>query len=275
MDPEYVTKWSHVKRPCVGETPAAMAEDAPYDDLAAVYDWLVPEALLTPQGSAAAFAAVTGALAPGARVLDCACGTGTLAVGLALAGFEVVATDASGAMVARTRRLAAEHGVRLLTATRTWEQGGWEGPFDAVLCVGNALMHAAGSAARRAALRAMAGVLSERGLLAITSRNWERIRARGSSFDVGERLVTRGGRAGLTIHAWTIAAGWDERHELDVAVALLGEDGTVTTHGERLAFWPFAHETLAAELRAAGLDPETTTYAPDVERYLVTARRAG
>jgi hypothetical protein len=46
-----VTKWSHVKRSCVGETPAAMAEDAPYDDLAAVYDWPVPEALLTPQAA--------------------------------------------------------------------------------------------------------------------------------------------------------------------------------------------------------------------------------
>jgi SAM-dependent methyltransferase len=244
-----------------------------YDALAEVYDWLVPEALQEQQGSVAAFAAVTDGLAPGARVLDCACGTGTLAVGLALAGFDVVATDASDAMVARTRRLAAEHDAQLASATRTWEQGGWEGPFDVVLCVGNSLAHAAGSAARRAALAAMAGVLALRGVLAITSRDWERLRARGSRVEVGERLVTRGGRAGLTIYAWTIAGGWDERHELAVAVALLGEDGTVTTHGERLAFWPFAHETLTAELRAAGLDPETTTYAPDAERYLVTARR--
>jgi 2-polyprenyl-3-methyl-5-hydroxy-6-metoxy-1,4-benzoquinol methylase len=154
---------------------------APYDDLAAVYDWLVPEALLAPRGSAAAVAAVTDALAPGARVLDCACGTGTLAVGLALAGFDVVATDASSAMVARTRRLAAEHEVALQAATRTWEQGGWEGPFDAVLCVGNSLAHAAGSAARRAALAAMAGVLAPRGVLAITSRDWERLRARAAA----------------------------------------------------------------------------------------------
>jgi SAM-dependent methyltransferase len=249
--------------------------DAPYDDLAAVYDWLVPEALLAPRGSAGALAAVTDALAPGARVLDCACGTGTLAVGLALAGFDVVATDASSAMVARTRRLAAEHEVALQATTRTWEQGGWEGPFDAVLCVGNSLAHAAGSAARRAALAAMAGVLAPGGVLAITSRDWERLRARGSRVEVGDRLVTRGGRAGLPIYAWTIAGGWDERHELAIAVALLGEDGTVATHGERLAFWPFAHETLAGELRAAGLDAEATTCAAGVERYLVTARRAG
>jgi SAM-dependent methyltransferase len=243
-----------------------------YDALADVYDWLVPEALLTPQGSAAAFAAVTDGLAPGARVLDCACGTGTLAVGLALAGFDVVATDASGAMVQRTRRLAAEHGAQLAAATRTWEEGGWDGPFDAVLCVGNALVHAPGGEARRAALRTMTGVLGPGGLLAVTSRNWERVRSRGSALDVGERLVSRGGRAGLTIHAWTIADRWEERHELHVAVALVAEDGTVTTHAERLELWPFRHEELEADLRAAGLRVATSTYAPDADRYLVTAR---
>ena len=57
-----------------------------YDTLADVYDWLVPEALLSPEGSAAAFEEVLAELPAGARVLDCACGTGTLAVGLALRG---------------------------------------------------------------------------------------------------------------------------------------------------------------------------------------------
>jgi hypothetical protein len=60
-----------------------------YDTLAGVYDWLVPEALLTPQRSAAAFGDVIDELAPGARVLDCAAGTGLVAVGLALRGFDV------------------------------------------------------------------------------------------------------------------------------------------------------------------------------------------
>jgi len=64
-----------------------------YDTLAAVYDWLVhPADLLTPQGSAEAFDGLVD-LPPGARVLDCACGTGHLAVGLALRGVEVVATE--------------------------------------------------------------------------------------------------------------------------------------------------------------------------------------
>jgi hypothetical protein len=55
-----------------------------YDTLAEVYDWLVPETLLEPEASAAAFETVIDRLPDGARVLDCAAGTGTLAVGLAL-----------------------------------------------------------------------------------------------------------------------------------------------------------------------------------------------
>ena len=129
-----------------------------YDTLADVYDFLVPEALLEPEGSAAAFAPVIADLPAGARVLDCACGTGTLAVGLALRGFDVTASDASEAMVARTRALAAEHGVDVEASTRRWEDLDG-GPFDAVFCVGNSITHAR---ERRPALTAMRGVLRER-----------------------------------------------------------------------------------------------------------------
>ena len=118
--------------------------DGTYDTIAAVYDHLVPDALLSPRGSADAFAPY---VAPGARVLDCACGTGTLAVGLALRGHEVVATDASAAMVARTQRLAAANGARVDASVCRWEalpERGWREAFDVVLCVGNSLPHAVG-----------------------------------------------------------------------------------------------------------------------------------
>src|SRR4051812_22598840 len=106
-----------------------------YDTLASVYDWLVPEPLLTPHGQLAEFADVLAGLAPASRVLDCAAGTGQLAVGLALSGFDVVASDASTAMLRRTRELAAQHGVALQTRHCEWEtldQQSWDRQFDAV-----------------------------------------------------------------------------------------------------------------------------------------------
>src|SRR3954469_24338840 len=112
-----------------------------YDTLAPVYDWLVPEPLLTPQGSVEAFADVVAQLPPGARVLDCAAGTGQLAVGLALRGFDVVASDASPAMVERIRALAGEHGAALRAGVCAWEDLTPDQPFDAVFCVGNSITH--------------------------------------------------------------------------------------------------------------------------------------
>lgn len=247
-----------------------MADGGAYDTIAAVYEFLVPDVLLTPQGSAAAFASH---VSPGARVLDCACGTGTLAVGLALAGCSVVASDASEAMVARTAQLAREHGVDVAASVRGWEQIAGR-DFDVVFCVGNSLPHAVGRDGRRAALRAMAAALRPGGLLVVTSRTWEQVRSAGSRLQVADRLVVRGGRRGLPIYSWSIPQRWDEPHCFDVAVALIGDDGSVTTHRERFAFWPFTEEELRADLRAAGLEPQGAGVPADkAGRYLVTARR--
>jgi SAM-dependent methyltransferase len=239
-----------------------------YDALAAVYDCLVPDALLEPEGAVAAFAPFLDELPPSARILDCAAGTGQLAVGLALRGFDVTATDASGAMVERTRALGRERGASLRAERCTWAElptGSWGGAFDAVLCVGNSLTHAGDRAGRRAALAAMAGLLRRGGLLAVTSRNWERQDTDG--LEVAERLVERGGRSALVIRSW-------RPNRLDVAVAVLGADGAVSTVREMLAFWPFTHEELDEDLRAAGLTPASSTYAPGADRYGVTARRS-
>ena len=251
-----------------------MAEVA-YDGLADVYDWLVPEALLTPAGTVAAFSGMVS-LPPGARVLDCACGIGQLAVGLALQGFDVVASDASPAMIRRTARLAADHGVEFPTITCAWENLTPErvgGSFDAVFCVGNSLTHARGRDARRAALAAMASALRPDGLLVLTSRNWERRRSRGSGLEIADELVERRGRRGLVVYSWTIPETWDAPHFSDVAVALIDPSGKATTVAERLSFWPFTHTDLDDDLRRSGLAPESSTYAEDVDRYLVTARR--
>jgi len=49
----------------------------------------------------------------------------------------------------------------------------------------------------------------------------------------------------------------------------------VTATTERLSFWPFTHTALDEDLRQTGFAPESTTYTPDVDRYLTTARRSG
>lgn len=248
-----------------------------YDALASVYDWLVPDELLTPSGAFGAFAHMIDPMPPGARVLDCACGTGQLAVGLALHGFEVVASDLSGAMVQRTRDLAADHGASLHAVRCAWAEmpANLPGPFDAVFCVGNSLTHAEGATGRTAALAAMATVLTPGGHLNVTSRNWERLRALDPGIDVADTLTPRAGRTGLAVRSWTLPDAWEAPHQLEVAVAELDGLRVVGVVSERLTFWPFTYEQLTAELRAAGLEVIGTSYARDADRYGVVARRGG
>ena len=153
-----------------------------YGSLASVYEWLVPDAKASPAGSAQAFEMVTAGPGPGAQILDCACGIGLLAVGLAQAGFRVTACDASPAMAGRTRALARAHRAGVPARVCRWDQlpgQGWQDRFGAVLCAGNSLAHAAGRSGRRAAIDGMAFVLATGGVLALTSRNWEQIRSAG------------------------------------------------------------------------------------------------
>ena len=191
-------------------------------------------------------------LPPGARVLDCACGTGTLAVGLALRGFEVSASDASEAMVARTRALAAAHGVRVEASVRVWEELDG-GPFDAVFCVGNSITHARD---RRAALAGMRGVLRDgAGLLALDLAHLGAPAGGGG----GGRGARRPARARARTRGTPASSRWRS-------------PSTAPTHAERLAYWPFTHEELQADLLATGFEPVASTFSLEAPRYLVTSR---
>ncbi|MBE2316479.1 class I SAM-dependent methyltransferase [Solirubrobacter sp. CPCC 204708] len=214
-----------------------------YDDLSSVYEQLTPEGLRTPEGNVAAFAAFIDPLPEGARVLDAACGIGLLATGLALRGLRTEATDASPGMVARTRATAARHGAEVRAGVCAWEELPPGPRFDAVFCVGNSIGHAR---ERRRAIVALASTLKPGGVLVLTTRNWERVRALGSHTD--------------GTHTWEVPEAWDAPHHVTVTV------GDVC---ERLTYWPFTHQQLGEDLAAAGLAVREDTYTAEQDRYLV------
>jgi SAM-dependent methyltransferase len=266
-------------RRCLTKVRSAIEERyrvAGYGALTNVYEWLIPDAMLTPAGSVSAFGDLVKSLPPDARVLDCSCGTGQLAVGLAGLGLDVAAADASSGMVRRTQELADELGVSLQAHQVSWADLSDHfdaSTFDLVFCVGNSLAHAEGVSGRFAALASMSRLLNGGGRLVLTSRTWELVRASGSRFDIRDRLIRRNGRDALVIYYWQVQQLWEQEHYLEIAVAQAEPDGSVLTCSERLSCWPYRYEELVAELQSVGLAIETTTFNPDVEGYMVVAGR--
>ena len=247
-----------------------------YNALAEVYEWLISDAKLAPAEFAASFDDVLNLLPSNAHVLDCSCGTGQLAVGLAGRGMQVVATDASEAMVRRTAELSEEFGASVRTLRADWHElpdHFGDATFDMVFCVGNSLHHAEGAKGRVAALESMSRLLRRGGRLVLTSRTWELVRARGSRLDISDRLVRRNGRNAVVVYRWEIAPHWEEEHHIEIAVAQVDADGSVLIRSELLSCWPYRYDELEGELQRVGLRTDVSTFNPGAENYLVVASK--
>ncbi|WP_344216638.1 class I SAM-dependent methyltransferase [Kribbella sancticallisti] len=247
-----------------------------YNALAEVYEWLISDAKLAPAEFAASFDDVLSLLPPNAHVLDCSCGTGQLAVGLAGLGMQVVATDASEEMVRRTAELSEEFRAPVRTVRADWQElpdHFDDDTFDMVFCVGNSLHHAVGARGRVAALESMSRLLRRGGRLVLTSRTWELVRTRGSRLDISDRLVRRNGRNAVVVYRWEIASHWEEEHHIEIAVAQVDAAGSVLVRSELLSCWPYRYDELAAELHQVGLRTERSTYNPEAENYMVVASK--
>jgi len=110
-------------------------------------------------------------------VLDCSCGIGTQAIGLAERGYQVHATDLSPAAVerateeAKTRDLSISFGV----ADMRYLDRQVEGEFDIVLSCDNALPHLLTDDDLQSAVCSMRSRLRESGLLLISIRDYDHL----------------------------------------------------------------------------------------------------
>ncbi|MFI7401074.1 class I SAM-dependent methyltransferase [Streptomyces sp. NPDC049541] len=150
-----------------------------YDSLAADYHRIFPDW----DASVARQAATLGALlhtelgAGPHRLLDCACGIGTQAIGLARAGHQVVGSDLSPVAAARAAVEAAARGVALPAVAADMRQLPFApGAFDVVVCADNSVAHLLSARDVAAALREMRRVLTDDGLLLLTLRDYDDLR---------------------------------------------------------------------------------------------------
>ncbi|MBO0693487.1 MAG: class I SAM-dependent methyltransferase, partial [Acidimicrobiaceae bacterium] len=175
-----------------------------YQHFANDYDWLFDDegmrhgvAIQSP-----ATARVLSELTPGSTVLDAACGTGIDAVALERRGFRVHASDGSPAMVEQAVARFRQEGAEVHGFVATWDQlpDSTRRRFDAVLCIGNSLVHATGPEAMVSALRGLRAVARSGGRVVIDSRNWEKLHRDRQIVSVYDRPIARGGRRCVVVY---------------------------------------------------------------------------
>jgi SAM-dependent methyltransferase len=195
----------------------------------------------------AALDALIRSIVPDATaVLDCSCGMGTQALGLAARGYDVVGTDISPGQISRAQREAARLGVTAQFSVADFRDlSGVDGEFDVVLSCDNALPHLLDEGDLPQALAQTRSKLRAGGLLVVTMRDFDR--ALEDKPSIGAPAVIRGTprRVLVRLHDWD-----DDRPCYTVRYLILTETDkgwSVREHQVRLRAITRAELTGAAE----------------------------
>jgi SAM-dependent methyltransferase len=114
---------------------------------------------------------------PAVSVLDCSCGIGTQAIGLALRGYDVTGTDLSAQAIERAKREAKWFGVSVnftVADIRNLETE-VNGSFEVVISCDNSLPHLLSNADLELAAKIIRSKLKAEGLFIASIRDYDRI----------------------------------------------------------------------------------------------------
>jgi glycine/sarcosine N-methyltransferase len=225
-----------------------------YDELAGDYHLLFADWPASMRRQAAALDRLIGdALGEGPHtILDCACGIGTQAIGLALLGHQVHATDLSPLAVARAKQEAEAVGARLTFGVADLRALARHvsGEFDVVLACDNALPHLLTDDDLDLATANMASKLRSGGLLLAGTRDYDRL-LRERPRSEGPRVFDdpAGRRIAFQVWDWAEDGQGYELHQF-----IVRQDGERWhTRHVATAYRALLRAELEAALRSAGL----------------------
>ena len=148
-----------------------------YDSMAAQYDKLFLDWQATTKEQAAILEALFDAngFDHTARILDCACGIGTQAIGLAALGYDVTASDISDGELAEAKKRAEQNGVQVRFAHADFcaLSSSFSRQFDVVIAMDNALPHMLTHEALEAAVASIIGQVRPGGIFVASIRDYD------------------------------------------------------------------------------------------------------
>lgn len=114
-----------------------------------------------------------------ARILDCACGIGTQAIGLAALGYHVTASDISDRELSEAVERAEKNGVKMhfehadfCALSKTFSE-----QFDIIIAMDNALPHMLTHEALESAVRSITGQIRSGGIFVASIRDYDSLLA--------------------------------------------------------------------------------------------------
>lgn len=112
-----------------------------------------------------------------ARVLDCACGIGTQAIGLAAIGYSITASDISDGELTEAKKCAEKNNVsiRFEHADFCRLDEVFSEKFDIIIAMDNALPHMMTRDALSSAVKSITDRLSPRGIFVASIRDYDRL----------------------------------------------------------------------------------------------------
>ena len=144
-----------------------------------------------------------------ARILDCACGIGTQAIGIAALGYPVTASDISSGELAEAKRRASENHVSIrfehadfCALSETFSE-----PFDIIICIDNALPHMLSASALATAIESITNQLEKGGMFVASIRDYDALLAEKPPYSPPYIHKTGNGQR-VSFQTWT----WHDDH---------------------------------------------------------------
>ena len=148
-----------------------------YDEMASQYDKLFLDWQATTHEQAAVLDNIfrKNGFDCTAKILDCACGIGTQAIGLACLGYSVTGSDISDGELAEARKRAQENDVKIRFEHADFcrLENTFSKSFDILICMDNALPHMLSSSALASAIKSITNQIAQGGMFVASIRDYD------------------------------------------------------------------------------------------------------